>query len=51
LNEYSAGEINFAEFDVSVKGWINHVRFADSWGLRTYVLGKGLKYKRPEKGS
>ncbi len=44
-SEYCAGEITFAEFDASVKGWINHVRFADSWGLRTYVLGKGLVYK------
>jgi retron-type reverse transcriptase len=44
--EYCAGKISFAEFDASVKGWINHVRFADSWGLRTYVLGKGLVYQK-----
>jgi RNA-directed DNA polymerase len=44
--DYCAGEITFAEFDASVKGWINHVRFADSWGLRTAVLGKGLVYKK-----
>ncbi len=47
--EYCAGEISFAEFDSSVKGWIDHVRFADSWGLRTYVLGKGLVYKKRER--
>lgn len=28
------------ELDASVQGWINHVRFADSWGLRRHVLGK-----------
>ena len=28
----------FAEFDASVQGWINHVRYADSWGLRRHVL-------------
>ena len=35
---YCAGAISFAEFDASVQGWINHVRFADSWGLRQHVL-------------
>jgi len=35
---YCAGEISFAEFDASVQGWINHVRHADSWGLRRYML-------------
>jgi hypothetical protein len=45
--DYCAGKISFAEFDASVKGWINNVRSADSWGLRTYVLGKGLVYKKP----
>ena len=32
------GRISFAEFDASVQGWINHVRYADSWGLRQHVL-------------
>ena len=44
--DYCAGMITFAEFDASVRGWINHVQFADSWGLRTHVLSKGLVYKR-----
>ena len=39
---FCAGAISFAEFDSSVQGWINHVRYADSWGLRTHVLGKPL---------
>ena len=33
-------DISFAEFDASVGGWINHVRYADSWGLRTHVLSR-----------
>ena len=32
------GEISFAEFDASVQGWINHVRHADTWGLRRHLL-------------
>ena len=38
LAEYHAGEISFAELDASLRGWINHVRHADSWGLRRHVL-------------
>lgn len=40
--DYCAGAISFAEFDASVQSWINHVRYADTWGLREYVLGRGL---------
>jgi retron-type reverse transcriptase len=43
--EYCAGEITFAEFDASVQGWINHVRYADTWGLRQHVLGKGFVFQ------
>lgn len=35
---WEKGDISFAEFDASVQGWINHVRYADSWGLRRHVL-------------
>jgi RNA-directed DNA polymerase len=35
---YRSSTIAFAEFDASVRGWINHVRHADSWGLRRHVL-------------
>ncbi len=45
--EYCAGKITFAEFDASVQGWINHVRYADTWGLRSHVLGQGLVFRRP----
>lgn len=35
---WQACDIPFAEFDASVQGRINHVRFADSRGLRRHVL-------------
>jgi hypothetical protein len=35
---YERGEITFAELDASVKGWVNHVRYADTWGLRGHVF-------------
>jgi RNA-directed DNA polymerase len=37
---WQAGRISFAEFDASVQGWINHVRYADTWGLREHVLDR-----------
>jgi len=35
---YQNKEISFLAFDACVQGWINHVRYADSWGLRRHVL-------------
>ena len=35
---WQRGETSFAVFDASVQGWINHVRYADSVGLREHVL-------------
>lgn len=40
FDAWRAGRISFAEFDAGVQGWINHVRYADSWGLRDHVLGR-----------
>ena len=37
---YQNNEIGFLAFDACVQGWINHVRYADSWGLRRHVLKK-----------
>ncbi len=42
---YCDGDISFAKFDADVQGWINHVRFADSWGLREHVLGQPLQVR------
>jgi len=38
LDDHAAGRITFAELDASVKGWVNHVRYADTWGLREHVF-------------
>lgn len=35
---YYYGKISFAELDASVQGWINHVRYADTWGLRQHIF-------------
>lgn len=38
LDAYLGGRLSFGEFDASVQGWVNHVRYADTWGLRQHVL-------------
>lgn len=47
--------ISFAEFDAAVGGWINHVRYADTWGLRTHVLARfpleGRPIRKPSRKS
>ena len=37
---FRAGRITFAELDAGVQGWINHVRYGDTWGLRTVLLAR-----------
>ena len=44
--EYCSGQITFAEFDASVQGWINHVRYADTWGLRKHLLSRSLTFQK-----
>ncbi len=44
---YEAGEISFAELDASVNGWINFVRYADTWGLRTHIFNNHPIQIRP----
>ncbi len=38
LDLYEHSAISFAELDASVQGWINHVRYADTWGLREHLF-------------
>lgn len=38
IDLYQRGAITFAELDASVKGWVNHVRYGDTWGLRTHIF-------------
>lgn len=40
FEEWRSGRIPFAEFDATVQGWINHVRYADSFGLRELILDR-----------
>ena len=35
---YRRGDISFAELDASIQGWINHVRYGDTWGLRQHMF-------------
>ena len=41
--EYCAGEISFAELSAGVRGWVEHARHGDTWGLREHVLGRPLR--------
>lgn len=38
LDAYQAGALTFAELDATVHGWINHVCYADTWGLREHMF-------------
>jgi hypothetical protein len=40
LDLLQAGKISFAEMDACVRGWIAHVDFGDTWGLREHILGQ-----------
>lgn len=40
FDAWRQGRITFAEFDASVQGWINHVRYADTWGLQDHMLSR-----------
>lgn len=35
---YRESRISFAELDAGIQGWINHVRYGDTWGLRTHLF-------------
>ena len=37
-NSYQAGDVSFKQLNASIQGWINHVRFGDTWGLRRAIL-------------
>jgi len=39
VSDYSMGKIPISSLHASIQGWINHVRYADSWGLRRSILG------------
>ncbi len=37
---YQAGEVSLEQVTASVQGWVNHVRFGNTMGLRKAVLGR-----------
>jgi RNA-directed DNA polymerase len=42
INRYAAGEIDFEQLTAVVQGWVNHVRYGDTWGLRRAVFAAYL---------
>ena len=39
LLAYARGEVSMTDLNNSVRGWVNHVRYANTIGLRKAVLG------------
>jgi hypothetical protein len=49
LAAYAAGDLSFEQLTASVKGWINHVKHANTTGLRRAVLRQRIPKKvRPQ---
>ena len=46
LAAYAAGEIPLERVTASVQGWVNHVRFGDTWGLRRALFAVALDKTR-----
>jgi hypothetical protein len=38
LASYQAGDMELDQVHASVQGWVNHVRYGDTWGLRRAML-------------
>jgi len=47
---YRAGDISLKELSASVRGWINHVRYGNTIGLRKAVLREAFRAKKPAGG-
>ena len=37
---FREGKISFPQLNASVQGWVNHVRYANTWSLRAHILAK-----------
>lgn len=46
---YTAGTITLAAMNASVQGWVNHVRYGQSYGLRKQLLRKQLRPPTPKR--
>ena len=42
LGAYERGNVSWEKLDASIQGWINHVRYGDTWGLRNSVLSSPI---------
>jgi RNA-directed DNA polymerase len=43
--ELNAGQLDLSQLHASVRGWINHVRYGDTWGLRRAILSSPRRRK------
>ncbi len=42
LGEYGRGSLEITRLEAGIKGWINYVSYADTWGLRRSVLRRAV---------
>jgi hypothetical protein len=38
LQLWQSASLTFTQVDACIKGWVNHVRYANTWGLRHFLL-------------
>lgn len=43
----STGQLEQEKLDAVIRGWVSHVQYADTWGLRRAVLGLASTFLRP----
>lgn len=43
LHRMLSGDFNYDSLTSSVQGWVNHVRYGDSWGLRRNLLNFSIR--------
>ena len=48
IDLYETDQISFAELDASIKGWVNYVRYGDTWGLRGHLFDQHPIRPRPQ---
>ncbi len=51
LLAYQCGEIPLDQVTASVQGWVNHVRYGNTIGLRKAILGKAVRAPEMEKAN
>jgi hypothetical protein len=46
LDDYARGELPLEDLEASLRGWVNHLRYGNTVGLRKSVLAKNLITKK-----